>query len=391
MLLGLALSAQAQQPIVFHGVPSNATVNCLSDLPGGLLTALDAVPYGVPMDALSTNDTFYLQIWPLGSGPGGSWGLLDACGILTGTLSRIEAIVNGCQISVGTVVGVATGFLGVQQGFEERYADGKTIIVLPVVTDYPDGNHNVTILGLIVCQMLDSGSGVGSGWQLQVRLLSAPSSLPNVTATSTCTGVVNVAFSEARTNVASNCSTVILRTWTATDACSNSASATQTITVSNTLPLSISCPANVIVRADAGQCTASHVKLGLAVAIDNCSVSQPASSNAPDLFPLGINQVIWTAGCAACTQTVAVVDTTNFGIKSISQQSNDVLLAWTMPMGLTGLVQAVTGDDVGGFSNLFTDIGTPFFVPGTGVLATNYFDVGAVTNASRFYRVRLVP
>ena len=179
-----ALCAQAQQPIVLYGIPSNTTVQCLTVVPGGFLSAVGAVPYGVPtnvVNGLAIGSTFYLQFWPL-QGLGGNWGPLESCGALNGRADIIYAIVNGCEISVGQTTSVSTGLDGTRQGFQERYSSGNRFIVLPVVDSFPDGNHNVTIRGLILAQMLDDGSGGGSSWHLQMQLLSAPPGLPNVTA-----------------------------------------------------------------------------------------------------------------------------------------------------------------------------------------------------------------
>lgn len=49
----------------------------------------------------------------------------------------------------------------------------------------------------------------------------------------------------------------ITRTWTATDACGNSTSQNQVITVVDTTPPAITCPDNIVVNAEAGTCEAN--------------------------------------------------------------------------------------------------------------------------------------
>src|SRR5438876_11039899 len=63
------------------------------------------------------------------------------------------------------------------------------------------------------------------------------------TATDTCSSF-SISYSDV-TNSGCGGSYTILRTWTATDACTNSASCVQTITVQDTNPPSITCPAGV--------------------------------------------------------------------------------------------------------------------------------------------------
>ena len=102
-------------------------------------------------------------------------------------------------------------------------------------------------------------------------------------------------------------------TWTATFSNGHIATDTQNVTVSDNQPPVITVPADVIVNADAGFCSASGVVLGTATATDNCGVST-LTNNAPTIFPVGINTVTWTAtdiygNVGTATQTVTVLDT----------------------------------------------------------------------------------
>jgi gliding motility-associated-like protein len=100
--------------------------------------------------------------------------------------------------------------------------------------------------------------------------------------------------------------------WTAMDAANNMSTCTQTVTVSDDDPPSITCPAAVSVGTNSG-CTASGVGLGSPAVSDNCTANPTVSNNAPMVFPLGVTTVTWTATDAAsltasCTQTVTVFD-----------------------------------------------------------------------------------
>jgi hypothetical protein len=127
-------------------------------------------------------------------------------------------------------------------------------------------------------------------------------------------GTPVVSVSETRSGAGSASSPlVITRTYTATDASHNSASATQTITVIDSTPPTISAPANVTVSAN-DSCAATDVALGSPTTGDNCSVAS-VTNNAPASFSLGQTVVTWTVADAAgntatANQTVTVVDTT---------------------------------------------------------------------------------
>jgi hypothetical protein len=98
-------------------------------------------------------------------------------------------------------------------------------------------------------------------------------------------------------------------TWTATDAAGNSASATQTVTVSDTTAPTLTAPADVTVEAAGLQ---TVVELGAATATDSVDPDPTVTSDAPATFSLGSTVVTWTAtdaagNSASATQTVTVI------------------------------------------------------------------------------------
>jgi Flp pilus assembly protein TadG len=141
-----------------------------------------SIPYGVPAGQLVPNgDTMYLQSWPRaqteGGGVGGNWGPLDFCGDMNGT-KNVVALINGggCFATVNDVTSVGTGFEGLKQAFKQYYENPDNpnhYAVVPITENYPKGNHEITILGFAIIEILDSdgGSGSGAGWTLQVRVL----------------------------------------------------------------------------------------------------------------------------------------------------------------------------------------------------------------------------
>lgn len=55
-------------------------------------------------------------------------------------------------------------------GFQGLYNSGR-IVAMPVVTPFPNGNGDVTIVNFIVVKLLEGGSGGGKGWTCNVQVL----------------------------------------------------------------------------------------------------------------------------------------------------------------------------------------------------------------------------
>ena len=136
----------------------------------------------------------------------------------------------------------------------------------------------------------------------------------NVTATDNCDGPITPVFSETQSNPGSSCNNVITRTWTATDACGNSASCSQTIAVEDNTPPVISCPA----VTSPIECPATPV-FPAATATDLCDpdpVITFSDSRTPGACPQEYSVTrTWTAtdacgNSASCSQTIAVEDNT---------------------------------------------------------------------------------
>lgn len=134
-------------------------------------------------------------------------------------------------------------------------------------------------------------------------------------------GTVNVTVAETHNGGAGSASNprVITRTFTATDAAGNSASAAQTITVADGTAPTITAPpaVNVGTGPGAASCDAfiGNAALGSPVASDNCAGVTVTRSPAGNTFPVGTTTVTWTATDAAgntatATQDVTVVDDT---------------------------------------------------------------------------------
>ncbi|MDH7460323.1 T9SS type A sorting domain-containing protein [Chitinophagaceae bacterium 26-R-25] len=131
-----------------------------------------------------------------------------------------------------------------------------------------------------------------------------------VTATDNCGSVTRTWVKD---DVSGSCPKIITRTYKATDACGNSATCTQTITVQDITPPTIACVSDVKVECGAATDTAST---GIPVATDNCG--KPTLTHNDVTSSKNCYSVItrtWTAtdGCgntATCVQHITVTDRT---------------------------------------------------------------------------------
>jgi hypothetical protein len=182
--------------------------------------------------------------------------------------------------------------------------------------------------------------------------------------------------------------------WTATDASGNMATCTQqVVVVDNQLPV-INCPADVAVTIPDTMTCACDVPLGNAIASDNCGVS--VVNNAPSCIPVGTNFVVWTAtdpsgNVSVCTQrvTVATLSLSDIRIVAIDANGEDIALTWQTLGSTTNVIQLVTPNINGSYTNDYVDLDA-VIVPGNTAVITNWVDYGgATTSPSRYYRIHV--
>lgn len=145
-----------------------------------------------------------------------------------------------------------------------------------------------------------------------------PTNTGAATASDNCDASPAVGYSDSS---AGSCPEVITRTWTATDACGNSSSCDQTITVQDTTAPTVTPPANQTVECDgAGNLAAFAAWQAGATASDVCSGPLPATyvqdSDVPGCGGTHVITAHWTAtdACgnvgASVSRTFTIADTT---------------------------------------------------------------------------------
>ncbi len=177
----------------------------------------------------------------------------------------------------------------------------------------------------------------------------------------------------------------VTRTYTLTDACGQTATAVQAISVNDTNPPAITAPANLIVSADPGQCYATAVNLGTPIATDNCGVAA-VTNDAPAQFPVGTNVVTWfvtdLSGLTATgVQTVIVRD---LELPVVNCPASIVTNNEPGQCGATVSFTPSATDNCGVASLVATPASGSFFAVGTHTVTVVATDIHGNTNACTF-------
>ena len=186
----LTLTSLSAQTIVFSGVPSNVTVQCLSKIPSTTLGFTGIIPFGVTTTLLGANSTGSLITISKQDIGSGDLGKLDF--ISCGGGSWTEQMIDGvpCQVSVGDQVSDIPGVSGISQGFSSRLAVNP-IVIIPVL-GLSNGGASGAIVGFVNAKILAVTGN--ANFTITLELLSGLMS--GVTATSFCGGPTNVVYSE---------------------------------------------------------------------------------------------------------------------------------------------------------------------------------------------------
>ncbi len=166
----------------------------------------------------------------------------------------------------------------------------------------------------------------------------------------------NVQISMEEQTMSASCPQIIVRTWTAIDACGNIATAQQTITYDDTQAPTIAGPADAVL--DCSNADTDVSTTGMASATDNCDdevaitfVDGPVSGDCPQSF---VRTFTATDGCgniSTAQQTITIVDETAPSLTApadITIECTDI----TAPIN-TG--QAIATDACSGLQVSFTD------------------------------------
>lgn len=217
-------------------------------------------------------------------------------------------------------------------------------------TTFPVGTTTVTVTATDECNNATTGTFDVTVVDNQKPIVGAPADR-NVNAdngTCSATGVSlgspavfdNCGIASVTNNAPASYSVgTTTVTWTITDIHGNSTTVDQNVTVTDNQDPTITCPADVTVNADSGQCTATNVNLGTPTTADNCGV-EAVTNNAPATYAVGTTTITWTVtdyhgNTNTCDQTVTVVDNQNPIVATQNQ---------TIYLDASGAASISTGD-----------------------------------------------
>ena len=313
---------------IFNNVPANTSVECGTAIQELMLTASDNCDQNVTVTVES-----YTTPYGCGEVFIRTWTATDDCGNVATATQSIN-IVDTTAPTIVTEPADATYSCDAQIPYTEPvFADicDSQLDVQFSTNNIPNGCSYDMVREWTATD--DCGNFVKATQIIHIFDTTAPSimsvpadetvSCDNVPAPSTlvyasdiCDADVAVVYSQVINTF--NCGYDIVRTWTATDDCGNTSSASQTVHVTdNTNPTLVNMPADVIASCDNVPAAATNVS-----AIDNCdsSVSVTYSESIVDGPSVdGVNPCgyaiyrTWTAtddcgNMASATQVVTVID-----------------------------------------------------------------------------------
>lgn len=155
-------------------------------------------------------------------------------------------------------------------------------------------------------------------------------------------------------------------TWNATDNYGNSVSSQQTVTVIDTTPPKITAPEDIILEAISTDENFADLKQPQ---ITDIIAVESVSNDAPELFPIGMTTVTWTAtdtsgNSASDTQIVTVSDTTSPTITP----PTDIVVEATSPDGVSVDIGPTTATDIIGVDTISNNAPSLYYLGNTTII-----------------------
>jgi large repetitive protein len=306
---------------VLYGVPSDMELECGLPVPPAVVTAMDNCDQEmiVSLDASTVNHA-------CGSTMTRTWSVTDDCGNTT-TDTQVITIVDttppalsgvpasltvACNAipAVSNVTATDNCTSNVEVVFAQAATSGcpytitRTWTATDACGNVATASQTVTVIDTVDPVLI----GVPVNATVECASIPAPAT---VNASDNCTEQLEVEYTQ-QINEGDGCSYTIVRTWSTEDACGNTASASQTLTVSDTTdPVLVGVPANT--TAECGQIPAVAQVTGTDLCDESVEVTMSETQTTG--CPYAITRT-WTAtdacgNAATASQVITMVDTTS--------------------------------------------------------------------------------
>jgi Cohesin domain/Dockerin type I domain len=286
-------------PALFENVPANTTVECGSPLNFGTPSVIEQCQTTITFVTVTNNSN------PCNITSTRTWTATDACGGLTATASQTITqedttppvapnapanVTLQCAANIPppvnlTAVDACTGNITVAPTAATTAGSCANNFTMVRTWTFTDACGNSSSVSQTIT--VNDNTAPQAPAALANVTVQCAADVPapvNLTAVDNCSGNITVAPTAVTTPGSCANKFTMVRTWTFTDACGNSSSVSQTITVNdNTAPVAPAAPANVTLNC--GDPIPAPVSL---TAIDNCSGS----------ITVGPTEVTTPGGCA---------------------------------------------------------------------------------------------
>ena len=319
---------------ILYGMPANFTLQCSEPMPDAVVVAVDNCDDNaiVSLDAVTTP-------LPCGFMVTRTWNATDNCGNVV-SATQITTFVDDVNPSLEAEV-VAEITVQCDQALPQQTPSFLDNCDDELAVTYNQDSISVNGCNYDLIRTWTATDNCGNAFSTSQTIHVVDTTLPvlsgvpanatvncnaipaaaAVTANDNCTAVIDVVFGQTQTE---GCPYTITRTWSATDACGNTATASQILTVVDTVdPQLVGVPANATVECSAIP-TAPAV-----TATDNCSQNVVPAYNEVIHEGNGCSYTIvrtWSAtdacgNATSASQTLTVVDTTDPVLQGVPQNS----------------------------------------------------------------------
>ncbi len=367
--------------------PGNVTLNCPADTSIAMTGSATATDECNNPPAITYNDVVTPGMCPNTFTVSRTWTALDACGNSASCVQTISVIDNtnpiiSCpgNLTLDCPADTSVAQTGIASATDEcnnppliTYADTVTPGGCPNTftlnrtwkAEDACGNIATCVQVIVVEDNTPPLISCPGNMTLECPADTSVASTGSATATDECNNPPVITYSDMVIPGGCSGTFTINRTWTATDACSNTATCVQIITVQDETDPVISCPVNVTLDCPADTTPAGA---GMATATDLCTNATITYSDVvtqgscPNNFSV-VRTWIATDPCGnsdTCTQNIIVQDTT----APVITCPGDVTVncdADTMP-SMTGIPTATDGCNNLGITLTYSDV----ILPGSG-------------------------